>query len=143
MALPEKKIESGQKGPILGGETSLSRLKEKLTEATPRKEEKKDTSAFGKNGYLPHHESRELLKESKKRLFEKYNLRGSDVDRLSEEITDYKKYHSFTDPEDIKNFEKYRNKEIKNIPNLSERDKARKALEKKVKALKDVFLGEK
>ena len=114
----------------------------KRAPAPPSKEEKKDTSAFGKSGFLPPDKARGLLMRDKDRLFREYSFKGSDVERLAKEITD-KKFGPLTNPADLKRFEGDRRKEINKIPNLDAREKTKKSLEKDVKILKDIFLGKK
>ncbi len=62
-----KEPEGSQKGPVLGGEDSLARLKEKLEKIPPKKEEKKPEenkpTGYGKKGYASRAEFRQWAKK--------------------------------------------------------------------------------
>ena len=107
------------------------------------KEEKKSPSVFEKKGYINPEEARMLLEKDKDRLFQRYSIKGGEVEGLAQKITDYKKFGSLTREKDIGKYEKLRKKEIEKIKNLDERAGEKRKLEKEMKIFKDVFLGEK
>ncbi len=95
-------------------------------------------SAFGEKGYITHDAAKARLTGDKNRIFQRYGVRGSDVDRLAKEITD-QRFGPLTDANDLKKYKDDRKKEIDKIPSLNERKKAEQDLEEKMKILRDSF----
>lgn len=109
----------------------------------PVKEEKKNTSGLEKDDYIPHSRAKGLLMDAKNRLFDEYGIKGKDLAKLAEESTSYGVSGPLFNQKDIKNFEKNRKEKINDIETPKEKREAKQKLEKDLKILKDVFLGEK
>ncbi|MDD5606434.1 MAG: hypothetical protein PHN37_01040 [Candidatus Pacebacteria bacterium] len=103
----------------------------------------KKVSVFEKNTHISHTKARELLRRGKSRLYERYGISSNEIEKLAREITDYKYFGSLISSNDIKNFEKIKKKEIARMKDLNEKHKTRVELEKEIRALRDIFLGEK
>ncbi len=99
-------------------------------------------SIFDNNSHISQQKAKELLKNAKGRLYQKYNLTGEELNQLINDLTDHRNFGTMTSLNDIKKFENMKRKEVQSIQNATEKQTARRKAEKEIKALKDVFLGE-
>jgi len=99
--------------------------------------------AFGKSGYISQDRARGLLRNSKNLIYERYRLKGAEVDELGRKITDAKKFGGLTEKRDVEKYERDERKEINKIINLDERTRAKTKLEKELRTLKGLFLDRK
>jgi hypothetical protein len=100
MVLFPKKIESSQKGPVLGGEASLLKFKESLKKPPPVKEVKKDTSAFQGKPYLKREEVRSWLRRDEAWKITK--IPAKDRPGLEKKLFDPKRFGSLVDQKEAK-----------------------------------------
>ena len=119
------------------GEGGMGQRPEKAP-ALPPKED-----AFGKSGYMSQDRARGLLRNSKNLIYERYRLKGTEVDELGRKITDPKKFGGLTDKYDVEKYERDERKKINKITNLDEKARAKTKLEKELLTVKGLFLNKK
>jgi hypothetical protein len=130
MILPSKKPESGQRGPLLGGEASLAKLKASLKKPSPVvKEEKMDTSAFQGRPYLKREEIRQWLRKDEIRKIT--NMPAKDRPALEKKLFDPKRFGIFIDPKEAGKV----HKELKNFPTKSKQKYGIKSERERFKTL--------
>lgn len=136
MALSDVKRGLDQGNTREKSEAAVPSLKPAVSPEPPAQ---KDASVFGRTGYIAPSDARGLLRNAKGRIFSKYGLRSEEVEKLATNITNESKFGSLTNPDDLKKYEDYRKKGIKEIKNLGEKENAKRILEKEMRILKDVF----
>ena len=110
MVIPERKPNTGQRGPVLGGEASLEKLRESFKKTPPVKEEKKDTSAFQGKPFLKREEVRQWLRRDEAWKITK--MPAKDRPGLEKKLFDIKKLGMFIDPKEAETVYK----ELKDFP---------------------------